>query len=106
MNTFLHYTFSMVCSGKMYFLFLDYNKKQEQLKQRLHSVSCMSDMASFKEKFVSPGNEENVSSTIPDLVSDADAFLAKLTSVPSPSASDYSDYGSMVNTPGSVSGKN
>ncbi|XP_046853064.1 protein C-ets-2-like isoform X2 [Xenia sp. Carnegie-2017] len=81
----------------------DYNKKQEQLKQRLHSVSCMSDMASFKEKFVSPGDEENVSSTIPDLVSDADAFLAKLTSVPSPPASEYSDYGSMVNTPGSVS---
>ena len=47
---------------------------------------------------------ETSSGPLSDMAGDADDFLARLTSAPSPVRSEYSDYGSMPRSPASVSG--
>lgn len=60
-------------------------------------------MAMENAKLIS--NIEPCTNTLQDMPGDADDFLAKLTSAPSPVHSEFSDYGSMPRSPASESGE-
>ncbi|XP_028401479.1 protein c-ets-1-A-like [Dendronephthya gigantea] len=79
----------------------EYNQKQEFMKMKFQSLPSMSEIIVDNAALV--GNVEPSSNTLQDLPGDADDFLAKLTSAPSPVHSEFSDYGSMPRSPASVS---
>jgi hypothetical protein len=86
-------------------LFIEYNKKQELVRLKFQqSLPSVSNIAAEDNKIAVVPTLETSSSQFSDMPGDADDFLARLTSVPSPVRSEFSDYGSMPRSPASVSG--
>ena len=88
----------------MGFFVVEYNMKQELIRKKYQqSLPNMSEMAG-NGGGVATVPTETSNNQFSDMPGDADDFLARLTSVPSPVQSEFSDYGSMPRSPASVSG--
>ena len=76
------------------------------MRQKYQCLPSMAEIAVHKEcaAAVVPSINNN-SSPLHNMPGDADDFLARLTSAPSPVQSEFSDYGSMPRSPASVSGE-
>ena len=87
----------------MGFFVVEYNIKQELIRKKYQqSLPNMSEMAGKGGGVAVLPTE--TSNHFSDMPGDADDFLARLTSAPSPVQSEFSDYGSMPRSPASVSG--
>ena len=74
------------------------------MRQKYQCLPSMADIAVNKEHVEAVVPTMNTS-PLHNMPGDADDFLARLTSAPSPVQSEFSDYGSMPRSPASVSGE-